>query len=324
MGDNIQRVLVTGALGQIGSELCASLRQRYGADNVVASDCKDLSGSKLAKAGPTCTLDVLDRALIEKTVVHYKIDTIVHLAAILSATGEANPDLAWKVNMDGLYNVLEVGRVHHLNQVMVPSSIAVFGPGTPLENTPNDTILRPSTMYGLTKVAGELLGSYYFDKFGLDVRGLRYPGIISAETPPGGGTTDYAVAIFYEAVKHGRYTCFVRDDTRLPMMYMPDCLKATMDLMVAPLHNLKHHTDFNVGAMSFRACELAAEIRKHIPSFQCDYQPDRRQNIADSWPRSVADDAARREWGWRPNFDLETMTEDMIKRLQARHQAGEL
>lgn len=324
MGNDIQRVLVTGALGQIGSELTASLRQRYGADNVVASDVKDMSGTKLCSAGPCCGLDVTDRVAIDRVVSQYKIDTIIHLAAILSATGEAKPDLAWKINMDGLYNILEVARVHSLNQVMVPSSIAVFGPGTPLENTPDETILRPTTMYGLTKVAGELLGNYYFHKFGLDVRGLRYPGIISAETPPGGGTTDYAVAIFYEAVKQGRYTCFVREETRLPMMYMPDCLKATMDLLAAPLTGLTHHADFNVGAMSFRASELAAEIRKHIPDFVCEYKPDHRQAIADSWPKSVADDAARREWGWRPNYDLEAMTEDMLKRLRVRHEAGEL
>jgi threonine 3-dehydrogenase len=324
MTNDIKRILVTGALGQIGSELTGSLRERYGVANVVASDVREPASPNTGQTGPWCLLDVTDRLALSRAVTDYKVDTIVHLAAILSATGEANPDMAWRVNIDGLYNVLEVARAHGLAQVMVPSSIAVFGAGTPLEETPNETVLKPTTMYGLTKVAGELLGNYYFDRFGLDVRGLRYPGIISAETLPGGGTTDYAVEIFYEAVKSGRYTCFVREDTRLPMMYMPDCLKATLDLMAAPLEGLNHHGDYNVGAMSFRADELAAEIRKHMPGFVCEHKPDSRQRIADSWPRSVSDGPARQEWNWRPSYDLSAMTRDMLKRIGARHAAGEL
>jgi nucleoside-diphosphate-sugar epimerase len=209
-------------------------------------------------------------------------------------------------------------------QVFIPSSIAVFGPGTPLDNTPNETVLKPTTMYGVTKVCGELVCDYYVRKWGLDVRGVRYPGIISSETPPGGGTTDYAVAIYYEAVKKAKYECFVEERTRLPMMYMPDCLKGTMDLMEAPFEKLKHHSDFNLGAMSFTAGELAAEIRKHVPGFEVVYKPDFRQAIADSWPSSVDDRCAREEWGWKPKYDLAAMTKDMIEKLRARHKAGKL
>ena len=244
------------------------------------------------------------------------------MAAILSATGEKNPMLAWDVNMNGLINVLEVAREHNMKQVLVPSSIAVFGPTTPVDNTPQETILKPTTMYGITKVAGELLGDYYEKKYGLDVRGLRYPGIISHETEPGGGTTDYAVAIYYEAIKNKKYTCFVNENTRLPMMYMPDCLKATIDLMQADYSKLKHHSDFNVGAMSFSAGELAASVKKYIPEFEITYQPDERQAIADSWPNSVDDSAARKEWGWKPDYDLDAMTRDMLEVIGEKHKKG--
>jgi nucleoside-diphosphate-sugar epimerase len=257
-------------------------------------------------------------------VKKHDIDTIYHMAAILSVAGEQNPQLAWHVNMDGLYEVLEVAREFSMARVIVPSSIAAFGPETPRDRTPNETILKPRTMYGITKVAGELLGDYYFRKYGVDCRGLRYPGIISNETLPGGGTTDYAVAIYYEAVKNKRYTCFVREDTRLPMMYMPDCIKATIDLAEADPGKLKHHCDFNVGAMSFSVGELAAAIKKHIPDFTCTYQPDFRQQIADSWPMSLDDTAAREEWGWKPAYDLEAMTSDMLEVLGRRHREGKL
>ena len=230
--------------------------------------------------------------------------------------------LAWNVNMNGLINVLEVAREMNMQQVLVPSSIAAFGPETPIDNTPQETVLRPTTMYGITKVAGELLGNYYVNKYGLDVRGLRYPGIISNETLPGGGTTDYAVAIYYDAVKYKKYTCFVKEDTRLPMMYMPDCLKATIDLFRADFANLKHHSDFNVGAMSFTVGELAASIKKYIPEFEISYEPDYRQAIADSWPNSLDDSAAREEWGWKPSYDLDAMTQDMLKAIQAKHDKG--
>jgi nucleoside-diphosphate-sugar epimerase len=240
----------------------------------------------------------------------------------LSAAGEKDPWLAWDVNMNGTYNVLEVARERDMVRVFVPSSIAAFGPETPREDTPQETVLKPRTMYGLTKVAGELLCNYYFEKFGLDVRGVRYPGIISYKTPPGGGTTDYAVEIFYEALKHERYICFLREDSTLPMMYMPDCIKATLDLMNADLSKLRHHSDFNLAAISFSPKELADEIRKHIPEFSISYEPDSRQAIADSWPKTIDDSSARQEWGWEPSYDLASMTADMLKNLRIRYEAG--
>ena len=315
---------MTGAVGQIGSELTPALRERHGAKNVVAAGHRTQPSAQLRESGPFETVDVTNRSDLERVVDHYAIDTIYHLGAILSAAGEKNPGLAWSVNMGGLYNVLEVARERKLRQVFVPSSIAAFGPDTPRDRTPQETILRPTTIYGVTKVAGELLGDYYARRYGLDVRGLRYPGIISSVTPPGGGTTDYAVEIFYAAIEHGRYTCFVRDDTVLPMMYMPDCIKATLDLMDADRERLRHHCDFNLAAMSFSARELAAQIAKHIPQFVCEYRPDSRQGIADSWPRSIDDRAAREEWGWLPTFDLKSMTADMLERLGDRHNRGTL
>jgi nucleoside-diphosphate-sugar epimerase len=324
MSKKIKNILVTGSVGQIGSELTLELRKKYGAGNVVATGRKTAPTDELRDSGPFYFINVSDRASVEEIVKKHDIDTIVHMAALLSAVGEKNPELCWDVNMNGTINVLNVARDHKMAQVFIPSSIAAFGPGTPLENTPNDTVLRPTTMYGVTKVCGELVCDYYVRKWGLDVRGVRYPGIISSETPPGGGTTDYAVAIYYEAVKQGKYECFVEERTRLPMMYMPDCLKGTMDLMEAPFENLKHHSDFNLGAMSFSAGELAAEIKKHVPGFEVVYKPDFRQAIADSWPQSVDDSCARNEWGWKPSFDLAAMTKDMIEKLRARHKAGKL
>jgi nucleoside-diphosphate-sugar epimerase len=320
----IQRILVVGAVGQIGSELTLALRDKYGAENVVAAGRKTKPAPALRDSGPFVWCDVIDRAKLDETIKEFKIDTIVNMAAILSATGEKNPQACWEVNVTGLINTLEAAREHNLTQVLCPSSIAVFGPETPTENTPQETVLRPTTMYGVTKVAGELLCDYYVRRFGVDARGLRYPGIISAETPPGGGTTDFAVWIYYKAIEEGKYECFVREDTRLPMMYMPDCIKATMDLMEAPFDDLKHHGDFNVGAMSFSAGELAAAIKRHIPGFDVSYVPDFRQQIADSWPSSIDDSAARKEWGWNPAYDLDKMTEDMLARLRERHERGEL
>ncbi|MDO9510127.1 MAG: NAD-dependent epimerase/dehydratase family protein [Bacteroidales bacterium] len=315
----MKKILVVGCAGQIGTELTLTLRKIYGADNVIASD---IHLPEKCGNGPSEILDVTDRARLETVVNRYGIDAIVNLAAILSATGEKNPMLAWNVNMNGLINVLECAREHKMKQVLTPSSIAAFGPGTPLNNTPQETVLHPSTMYGITKVAGELLGDYYVNKYGLDVRGLRYPGIISNEALPGGGTTDYAVAIYYDAIKFGKYSCFVKEDTRLPMMYMPDCLKATIDLMQADFSQLKHHSDFNVGAMSFSAGDLAASIKKYIPGFEIEYKPDFRQLIADSWPNSVDDTAAREEWGWKPDYDLDAMTRDMLSVLGEKHKNG--
>jgi len=310
-----KRILVTGSVGQIGSELTMELRRLYGNENVVAVGHKTQPSEELRESGPFQFIDIQDRKELEIVVKQYDIDTIYNMAAILSAVGEKNPHLCWEVNMNGFMNVLEVAREYELARIINPSSIAVFGPQTPRDNTPTETILQPTTMYGVTKVASELLGHYYFHRFGLDVRGVRLPGIISYKTLPGGGTTDYAVAIFYEAIQHKSYKCFVREDTVLPMMYMPDALKALVDLANAPLEKLKHHSNFNVGAMSFSAGELAAEIKKHIPEFKVTYEPDFRQAIADSWPRSVDDSVARQEWGWSPEYDLERMTEDMIEKL---------
>ncbi len=269
-------------------------------------------------------LDVTDRQSIDRVLAQYQIDTVFHLAAVLSAVGEQNPQLAWDVNVNGLHNVLEAARLGGVKKVFWPSSIAVFGPNTPRVNTPQDTIMHPTTMYGVAKVTGELLCDYYVNRYDLDVRGVRYPGVISSDALPGGGTTDYAVAIFYEAIKHGHYTCFVREDTVLPMIYMPDCIQAAVDLMNADGSHLKHRNGFNLAAMSFSAGQLAAEIKKHIPDFECRFEPDRRQAIANSWPQSLDDSAARQQWGWQPKYGLQEMTVDMLDRLAVRKEHGTL
>ena len=315
MADDMKRILVAGAVGQIGSELTMELRKQYGNDNVVAMGRKTKPSDELLNSGPFVYGDVTNYDELSQIIKDNDIDTVYLMAAILSAVGEKYPQLAYDVNMNGLYNVLEIARQEKLTRVMVPSSIAVFGPETPQENTPQETILRPTTMYGVTKVAGELLSDYYFRRFDVDVRGLRYPGIISSETLPGGGTTDYAVEIFYEAIKNKKYTCFVRQDTKLPMMYMPDCINATIQLMKADVNKLVHHSDFNLAALSFSVGELAAEIKKHIPEFECTYEPDFRQAIADSWPSTIDDSAAREEWGWKEEYDLPAMVKDMIEKL---------
>jgi nucleoside-diphosphate-sugar epimerase len=311
------KVLVIGARGQIGSELTVELRRRYGDGNVIAADVEPLD-SLLASSGPCERLDVTQRSAVAAVVDRYGIDTIYHLAAILSATGEERPRHAWNVNVAGLVNVLDTAVEHGVTRIFHPSSIAAFGPDTPKNNTPQETVIRPTTMYGVTKVTGELLGAYYANKFGLDIRGIRFPGVISSETPPGGGTTDYAVAIFYEAILHRCYTCFVREDTVLPMIYMPDCIRATLMLMDADVSQLRHHADFNLSGLSFSVGELAAEIRKHIPGFVCEYVPDFRQQIADSWPRTIDDSAARDEWGWKPQFGLAETVEDMLEKLERK------
>jgi nucleoside-diphosphate-sugar epimerase len=319
-----KKILVTGATGQIGSELTIELRKKHGSANVIAAGHKTVPTDKLLQSGPFEYLDVTDKENIEKVVQKYEVDTIYHLAAVLSATGEQNPQLAWNVNVNSLYNILEIAREHEMVRVFWPSSIAVFGPSAPRVETPQETVLIPGTMYGVTKVAGELLCNYYFVRFGLDVRSVRYPGIISSETPPGGGTTDYAVEIFYEAIKKKRYMCFVREDTVLPMMYMPDCIQAAINLMGADVSKVKHHTSYNVAAISFSARELTAEIQKHIPDFKCQYKPDFRQKIADSWPMSIDDSVARTEWGWKPTYDLNAMTRDMIEKLGKKFAEGKL
>ncbi len=321
----MRRILVTGAFGQIGSELVPALRKRYGNDNIIAAGHRTKPSPELRDSGPYTFVDATDRDAVDKTVEEYDVGTIYHLAAILSAAGEEKPQLAWNVNINGLYNILEAAREHEMEQVFHPSSIAVFGPKTPRIKTPQDTILDPISMYGATKVAGEVLGDYYFRRYGLDVRGIRFPGIISSEALPGGGTTDYAVAIFYEAIRKKTYTCFVRHDTVLPMVYMPDAINAAMRLMEVPISRLRHHSNFNLAAMSFSAEELAAEIKKHIPEFICEYEPDPvRQRIADSWPMSLNDDVAREEWDWKPSYDLARMTTDMIEKLRKRHSEGRL
>ena len=318
----MKNILVVGSAGQIGSELVLALREKYGGDRVVAGIRKTKPSEKLTSTGPCEVVDALQKEMLAETVDKYDIDVIINMAAILSGTGEKNPMLAWDVNMNGLINILELARERKMSQVLVPSSIAVFGPTTPVDDTPQETILKPTTIYGVTKVAGELLGDYYVKRYGLDVRGLRYPGIISHETLPGGGTTDYAVAIYYEAVKNKKYTCFVNAETRLPMMYMPDCLKATIDLMEAGFDKLNYHCDYNIGAMSFTVAEMADSIKKHIPEFEISYEPDFRQAIADSWPNSVDDSAARADWGWKPDFDLDAMTADMLKAIGEKHAKG--
>ncbi len=313
----MQRILVTGAGGQIGTELVAALRSRYGDANVVASDIQPLP-ERIREAGPTARLDVTQAAALAEVVRNCNIDTIYHMAAILSATGEEKPRLAWNVNIGGLYNVLEVARELGVRRIYHPSSIAAFGPETPKMDTPQETVLRPTTMYGVTKVTGEMLCAYYHRRYGLDIRGIRYPGVISSETLPGGGTTDYAVEIFYEAIRHHRYTCFVRADTVLPMIYMPDCIRATLMLMEADPASLVHAAEYNLASLSFSAGELAAAIAGRIPGFVCEYRPDFRQQIADSWPQTIDDSAARAEWGWQPEYDLAAMVDDMLAKLTPR------
>jgi len=323
MSAKTMKILVTGATGQIGSELTIELRRRYDGDNVVAAGHSRKPSDKLRESGPFEVVDVTDKESIERIVKKYGINTIYHLAATLSAVGEQNPQLAWNLNINGLYNILEIARENKM-KVFWPSSIAVFGQSAPRVNTPQETILIPSTMYGVTKVAGELLCNYYFVRFGLDVRSVRYPGIISSETPPGGGTTDYAVEIFYEAIRNKRYTCFVSEKTVLPMMYMPDCISAAIGVMEADQSRIKCRTSYNVTGMSFSAGELAAEIQKYICDFKCEYKPDFRQKIADSWPKSIDDSIARKEWGWKPKYNLSSMTKDMIEKLGKRFAEGNL
>ena len=313
----MRRILVTGSSGQIGSELVPALREEYGNDNVIASDIRPPQNKNPEENGPFVLVDVLDKDSISKIFVNYEIDTVFHLAAILSAKGENIPQTAWNVNINGLLNMLEFGRKYDFDRIIWPSSIAAFGPTAPRENTPNKTILQPTTMYGITKVTGELLVEYYYKKYGLDARSMRLPGIISSEVLPGGGTTDYAVEIFYEAIKNKFYTCFLKEDTVLPMMYMPDCIKCMVDLLEVDPAKLKRHV-YNVTAMSFSVGELAAEIKKHIPDFKIEYKPDFRQEIADSWPKTIDDSLAREEWGWNPSYDLVSMTKDMVYKLRKR------
>jgi nucleoside-diphosphate-sugar epimerase len=309
----MRSILVTGALGQIGSDLVRALREAHGAEAVLATDLQD---DEPNTSGPYERLDVTDAARLGALVQRYDVGTVYHLASLLSATGERKPDLAWAVNTGGLRHVLEAARASGL-RVFWPSSIAVFGPTTP-DRAPQRTVLEPTTMYGVTKVAGELLCQYYHVRHGVDVRSLRYPGLISYRAHPGGGTTDYAVEIFYAAVEGRPFTCFLAPGTRLPMMYMPDALRATLGLMDADPARLTVRTSYNVGALSFSAEEIAAALRRRFPAFEVSYEPDFRQQIADSWPSAVEDDAARADWDWEPEYDLDAMVDDMVAHLQER------
>jgi len=313
-----KKILVTGAVGQIGSELTATLRARYNADRIIATDIRLPSDPAQRDAGPFEFLDCLDPNHITRVMQRYEIDTIYHLGAVLSAVGELKPGQAWQINVGGLYNMLEAARQYDCS-LFFPSSIGAFGPSTPKDNTPQITVQRPNTMYGITKVTGELLSDYYHERFGVDTRALRFPGLISHLTEPGGGTTDYAVDIYRSAVEHGGFTCYLREDCRLPMMYMPDALRAMVEVMEADPKGLRHRNAYNLAAMSFTPLEVAAAIRVYLPEFELRTHVDpTRQAIADSWPRSIDDQAAREEWGWCPAFDLESMTKEMLDSLQAQ------
>ena len=310
-----EKILVIGASGQIGVELTLALRKIYGNSNVIASDLRE-QNPLLEGTGPYVSLDVMNKEMLHVQVIRQNITQVYLLAAILSATGEKNPGLAWHLNMQGLLNVLEIAREEKLHKVYWPSSIAVFGPTSPRKNCPQQTIIEPITVYGISKYAGEFWCNYYHMKFGVDVRSLRYPGLISYKSAPGGGTTDYAVEIFHEALEEEKYECFLKEDTYLPMMYMPDAIRATIELMEAPQSKIGIRTSYNISAMSFSPKEIAAEIKKHIPGFNMSYKPDYRQVIAESWPQSIDDSVARGHWGWKEEFDLSAMTKDMLENLK--------
>lgn len=309
-----EKILVIGASGQIGVELTLALRKIYGNANVVASDLRE-QNPLLVGTGPYVSMDVMNKEMLHVQVIRQGITQIYLLAAILSATGEKNPSLAWHLNMQGLLNVLDIAREEKLHKVYWPSSIAVFGPTSPRKNCPQQTIIEPTTVYGISKYAGEFWCNYFQQRFGVDVRSLRYPGLISYKSPPGGGTTDYAVEIFYEALEEKKYECFLDEDTYLPMMYMPDAIRATIELMEAPVDKISVRTSYNISGMSFSPKEIGAEIKKHIPDFKMSYKPDYRQAIANSWPQSIDDSVARKDWGWKEEYDLSAMTADMLKNL---------
>lgn len=310
-----EKILVIGASGQIGVELTLALRKIYGNANVVASDLRE-ENELLKGTGPYVSLDVMNKEMLHVQVIRQNITQIYLLAAILSATGEKNPNLAWSLNMQSLLNVLDIAKEEKLTKVYWPSSIAVFGPTSPRVNCPQQTIIEPITVYGISKYAGEFWCNYYHNRYGVDVRSIRYPGLISYKSAPGGGTTDYAVEIFHEAIEEKSYECFLREDTYLPMMYMPDAIKATIDLMEAPASKISVRTSYNISGMSFSPKEIAAEIKKHIPDFSIAYKPDYRQQIADSWPQSIDDAVARNDWGWKEDYNLERMTADMLANLK--------
>ncbi|HNU89490.1 MAG TPA: NAD-dependent epimerase/dehydratase family protein [Ferruginibacter sp.] len=309
-----EKILVIGASGQIGVELTLALRKIYGNANVVASDLRE-ENDLLKGTGPYVSLDVMNKEMLHVQVIRQNITQVYLLAAILSATGEKNPNLAWSLNMQSLLNVLDIAREENLHKVYWPSSIAVFGPTSPKQNCPQQTIIEPTTVYGISKYAGEFWCNYFHHRYKVDVRSLRYPGLISYKSEPGGGTTDYAVDIFYKAKREKTYECFLKEDTYLPMMYMPDAIRATIELMEAPANKISVRTSYNLSGMSFSPKEIAAEIKKHVPDFSISYKPDYRQPIADSWPQSIDDAVARKDWGWKEEFNLAQMTKDMLENL---------
>jgi nucleoside-diphosphate-sugar epimerase len=313
-----ERILVIGASGQIGVELTQELRKIYGGSNVIASDLRE-ENPLLKGTGPYVSLDVMNKEMLHVQVIRQNITQIYLLAAILSATGEKNPHLAWSLNMQSLLNVLEIAKDENIQKVYWPSSIAVFGPTSPKINCPQQTIIEPTTVYGISKYAGEFWCNYFFQRYKVDVRSIRYPGLISYKSEPGGGTTDYAVEIFHEAIEEKTYKCFLKEDTYLPMMYMPDAIRATIELMEADAGNLSVRTSYNISGMSFSPKEIAEEIKKHIPEFTITYEPDYRMEIAQSWPQSIDDSVAKKDWKWKPKFDLPAMASDMMKNLKNRN-----
>jgi nucleoside-diphosphate-sugar epimerase len=308
------KTIIIGAGGQIGTELTLALREKFGNEAIIAADLKDEAPALIAK-GPYVKMDILDRDKVREYIIAEKIDNVYLLAALLSATAEKNPDFAWKLNMEGLFTILDLAKEGYVKKVFWPSSIAVFGPSTPADNTPQYTVMEPSTVYGISKQAGERWCEYYYNKFGVDVRSIRYPGLISYKSPPGGGTTDYAVDIFYKAKQSGNYTCFLKEDTALPMLFMDDAIRATIQLMEAPKEKLRIRSAYNLGGLSFTPSELSHAIQKYQPDFKISYEPDFRQAIADSWPNSIDDSYAQNDWAWQPAFNLDRMTQVMLKNI---------
>jgi nucleoside-diphosphate-sugar epimerase len=310
----MSKIIVIGSCGQIGTELVLALRSLNGAQNVIAADLKEECPPILAN-GPYLKMDILDREAVRKYIIDEHVEEVYLLAALLSATAEKNPDFAWRLNMEGLFTILDLAKERHVKKVFWPSSIAVFGPTTPADLTPQHTVMEPSTVYGISKQAGERWCEYYFHKFGVDVRSIRYPGLISYKSLPGGGTTDYAVDIFYKAKSQGSFTCFLKDDTALPMMFMDDAIRGTIELMQAPAEQIKIRSAYNLAGSSFTPAELATSIQKHLPDFTIDYAPDFRQAIADSWPNSIDDSYAQKDWGWQAQFDTNAMVKVMLENV---------
>ena len=309
------KTIIIGAGGQIGTELTLALRNQYTKDQIIAADIKE-HAPELIQDGPYIQLDILNREMVRSYIIDNQIETVYLLAALLSATAEKNPDFAWKLNMEGLFTILDLAKEGYVKKIFWPSSIAVFGPTTPADKTPQHTVMEPSTVYGISKQAGERWCEYYYNKFGVDVRSIRYPGLISYKSPPGGGTTDYAVDIFYKAKATGKFTCFLSKDTALPMMFMDDAIRATIQLMDAPADRLRIRSAYNLGGISFTPEEIASSIKKHLPTFEITYEPDFRQAIADSWPNSIDDSYAQQDWDWKLGFDMERMTREMLENIQ--------